>query len=269
MFSLLACALFFLVISSRAGADTSAVVDARGGGTPELSVSDCLSAATEESALLCVGPIAGVDDARTALDVALRRGLFTAAEKVIDAAVAGGWDVTTTLAQRSSAIRKSLSELGERLSATAMSVDIPPSFEYAQSPKFIFISVKWALGRAPSTLGCKPSPPDYSTRNLSFRAVCAEKRKTFVLQLALWGNISAESSSWREASVGRATLTIAKEVEGVWPRLLADQKIKTQLWWFVSLWGAHSAHGTPRALYLTPAPLLIAQGDGRKLRRRE
>ncbi len=239
-----AVSLLLVFAVSRAGADALSAVDARDGSTfISPSVADCLSVATEESAaLLCVGPLAGVDDARAALDVALRRGFFSAAEKVIDAAVVVGWDVTTTLAQRSSAIRKSLSELGERLSATAMSVDIPPSFEYAQNPSFIFVSVKWALGRAPSTLGCKPSPPEFSARNVSFRAVCAEKRKTFVLHLALWGNVSEAASSWKEASVGRATLTIAKETEGVWPRLLADQKVKTQLWWFVNAAYAQHAH---------------------------
>jgi hypothetical protein len=209
------------------------------GASSAPSLVSCLSDASEDAdASLCAigsAALASADDARAALDVALKRGFWGAAGSVIDSAIAGAWDVSTTLNQRSSAIRKSLGELSERLSATHTSTDIPPSFEYAQSPKFVFISVKWALGRAPSTLGCVPSAPAYSGRNVSFRAVCAEKRKTFALKLYLWGNVTAESSSWSEASVGRATLTIAKTQEGPWPRLLADSTIKTQLWWCVAL----------------------------------
>jgi hypothetical protein len=123
---------------------------------------------------------------------------------------AAGWDVSTALHQKAGAIRARLAELVERLDGAATSVDIPPYVEWAQSPAAVFISVKWELGKAPATLGCAPSPPAVNGSAVVFRAVCALKRKTFAFAATLFAPLDAERCTFADASVGRATLTLAK-----------------------------------------------------------
>ena len=245
----LACAL---LASNAIGERIALTVDASASGVAPAPGLDCIAAASGAAeASRCAA--ASADDARAALDKALSRGFFDAAGDIIDTAAARGWDVSTTLHQKAGAIRARLAELVERLDGAATSVDIPPYVEWAQSPAAVFISVKWALGKAPATLGCAPSPPAVNGSAVVFRAVCALKRKTFAFAATLFAPLDAERCTFADASVGRATLTLAKAAEAVWPRLLNDSKTKTSTWWALAE-DYEDATAAFRAKTPTPAP---------------
>ena len=239
-------ALFaLLVILSVWGSKAeSSKAEIDGSSTPERdgtsSYLACVSLGDESAVTSCLASRAPTDaeEARGALEKCLLSGWWDAAATCVDSAHAGGFDVSTKLHQVSSMIRTRLAALAERLAATKASAGIPPAFEWAQSADSLFFNVKWTHKLdAPATLGCEAGEPEFGASSVRFRAECPEKRKAFLLSLALYANISAEGSSWSPSSVGRALLTLRKAQEGPWPRLLAStKKLPNQhIWWAMAV----------------------------------
>ena len=69
----------------------------------------------------------------------------------------------------------------------------------------------------------------------SLKLGATKDRKSFVLQLDLWGEIDPDQSTWALASVGRVIFTIRKKGDkSAWPKLLADgaKKPSNMHMWF-------------------------------------
>ena len=166
----------------------------------------------------------------------MSRGHFSAAARLLEVAKeAAELDLSTTFFQSASSIRGRLQTLSDSLLGHAQASGIPPAYEWAQSPSSIFLNVKFAHKLdTPATLGCEVAEaPSFTNRSVRVFAECKEKRKAFLLSLALLREIEPAGSSFSMASVGRASITLRKAANGTWPRLLAG-KVKPgnqHKWW--------------------------------------
>ena len=212
-------------------------------------LSSCLSSATlEADAQACFSSsdvVVGLEkeEGSRLLESLLLRGYFDAAEILLNTARSTGLDLSTTLHQASSAIRTKLQILAENLQNAASvlksksegKTGIAPAAEWAQSPDSIFLNVKFSHKLdAPATLGCElDSAPSFTSQGLKLFAECKEKRKAFLLDLALFREISPESCSFSITSVGRASITLKKTFNSSWPRLLIGKAKpgNIHVWW--------------------------------------
>jgi len=96
-------------------------------------------------------------------------------------------------------------------SARPPSQIIVPALQWAQSPDSVFLNVKFSHKMdAPATLDVVVDQVEFTNRTLRLRA--SKERKAFELDLALFGAIDPERSTWTLGSVGRITVTLAKQL---------------------------------------------------------
>lgn len=118
--------------------------------------------------------------------------------------------------------------------------EISPAFQWAESDGQIFLNVKFAhKWDTPATLGVTEETSSFSVaaKKVTLVAVSETKHKRFTLDLPLYGEVdlAPESSQFSLASVGRATITLTKEVPGTrWGQLLSSDATKPKnmhVWW--------------------------------------
>jgi len=236
-----------LVLGVR-GDDT---VDTPNGGGALACVR--LADAAAIPACLATAPLAARGDGAAALEEALLLGRFPAASHLLAMSRHEGLDLSTTLHQVSTQIRKALQNLADEQEKESKDEPVIAAFEWAQSVTTLYLNVKFSHKMdAPVTLGCEASAPVFSARAgtparndtgldyVEFSAACKAKRKRFVLRLPLSHAVLPEASTWLAASVGRATLTLRKAEDGPWARLLRDGATKqSRTWWTMQGRGCH------------------------------
>ena len=193
------------------------------------SILSCAAAAADDAAAATCATIESAADldkesGSRLVEQLMARGHFATAARLLEVAKeAAELDLSTTFFQSASSIRGRLQTLSDSLLGHAQASGIPPAYEWAQSPSSIFLNVKFAHKLdTPATLGCEVGEaPSFTNRSVRVFAECKEKRKAFLLSLALLRDIEPAGSSFSMASVGRASITLRKAVNGTWPRLLA------------------------------------------------
>lgn len=118
----------------------------------------------------------------------------------------------------------SMSELKSAIEVALPTSSIVPAFQWCQSPRQIFLNVKFAHKLdAPATLNVEIDNVEITSSRMHITASARKgSSKSFSLDLPLWAPIVIANSTYNLASVGRMTVTLLKEVgESKWPRLLA------------------------------------------------
>ena len=184
------------------------------------------------------------EESGAALEEAMSLGWWKASASIISYAAERGQDVVAAYTRKASSIKASLSSLAALLriapesspaapppSAPPMTAgNVPPAFEWAQSPYALFLNVKFSHKLdTPATLGCETEDISYERQRLVYKARC--KSKNFVLDLGLASPIDPTNCSVALASVGRAMITLAKETPGPWPRLTEAALKHGHVWW--------------------------------------
>ena len=232
------CALLAHIVATSAGI----LLECAQNANSDKEASTCF--AEHQSSLTDRGDIIST------VDELMSSGFFDATEALVELANKNGIsqaDLSTIVFQSSTKLQRRLQGLQDRVSKHSHSAGIPPAFEWAQSPDSVFLNVKFAHKLdTPATLGCEADPPVFAEGGVTLRAECKDKRKTFLLSILTYKPLAVENCSWSMSSVGRASLTLRKSVNGTWPRLLANDSRKppnmhVSTAWGRGRWGARHA----------------------------
>ena len=171
--------------------------------------------------------------------LALERGWFEAAKRILGMMRERGDPVASMAAVRSSAtkIREQATEVINlmRTGANAEETVVNTAFQWAQRPEYVYLNVKFSsrIDGPVTCLNVDNERVEFGNNTVYFEGTGRQKPKLFRLNLTLYGAIEAERSSWTFASVGRISLTLAKAVNETWPRLLETKaKPKNMHAWY-------------------------------------
>jgi len=131
------------------------------------------------------------------------------------------------------AVREALKDYSGSSAADADASRLVPAWQWAQSGRDVFVSVKFAHKLdAPATLISERDVESVDFGNTSVKLRASKGGKRYGLELALLRAIEPGNSTWQSASVGRATLTMRKAANyrEWWPRLLLS-KARSNVWW--------------------------------------
>ena len=199
--------------------------------------SSVFEAASAQPAAMELLAAPGIEPGEEDVLLALERGWFDAAKRVLSLMRERGAPVAAMASVRASAtkIRDQATEVINlmRTGANAEETVVSTAFQWAQRPEFIYLNVKFS-SRIDGPVTClnvdneriefgNEAAGNGTAGTLLFEGTGRQKPKLFRLNLTLHGAILPESSSWSFASVGRMSITIAKAANETWPRLLQSK----------------------------------------------
>lgn len=163
-------------------------------------------------------------DLHRAMEGAMRSGFWECAEEIGRAGAKSGVELRSILDMEGRIVQKHIQDLKAVIESSLPTQIINPAYQWAQSASEIFLNVKFSHKLdAPATLNVEMKNVSVTAEKLYLEAVTS--RKTFILDLELWGLVDSSDAAWSMASVGRMTVTLKKEGgDKKWPRLLAASK---------------------------------------------
>ena len=210
-----------------------------------MVASSVLEAATAQPVAMELLQEPGIEPAEADVLLALERGWFDAAKRVMRER---GAPVAAMSSVRAKAviIRDQATEVINlmRTGANAEETVVVTAFQWAQRPDFLYLNVKFSsridgpvtclnVDNEKITFGNEPNG-NGTVGTLLFKGTGRQKPKLFHLNLTFFGAIVPEESSWSFASVGCMSITIAKATpHETWPRLLQSKaKPKNMHAWY-------------------------------------
>jgi len=115
---------------------------------------------------------------------------------------------------------------------------ISPAYQWAQNSTACFLEVKYAAKwGAPAATGAKIDAVDFTNSDDEnghsiLRVKATTPEQVFELDLALYGALDLEKSSWNTGSVGRVNVVLFKATAGHWSKLSAGKAPPNAKFWF-------------------------------------
>lgn len=163
----------------------------------------------------------------------IRKGFWECAREILLKAQESGLDIRNTLDLEGRWVMKEIAALKSLIGLNKPMSVITPAFQWAQSPKEIFINVKFAHKiDAPATLNVEASNVTLLNNMLYLEA--SDKKKKFILEMEFLRGIQVNESSWNMGSVGRMVFTLKKaDSPSKWTRLLFSRVKLPNMhhWW--------------------------------------
>eukprot|EP00927_Polykrikos_kofoidii_P023738 TRINITY_DN21764_c0_g1_i1.p1 TRINITY_DN21764_c0_g1~~TRINITY_DN21764_c0_g1_i1.p1 ORF type:complete len:541 (+),score=91.52 TRINITY_DN21764_c0_g1_i1:74-1696(+) len=141
-----------------------------------------------------------------------------------------GIDLSFSVRQAVRALKLEVDELVRMLNPKyGLAQQVSPAFQWAQNETCILLTVKYTVRwNAPGALEVTDAFVNMTGNFFQFSGLGkhSNNKYKYLLSLDLFDNIDPAASTWSAASVGKVSVTLRKRWPRMWPRLLANKKVK-------------------------------------------
>jgi len=176
-----------------------------------------------------------VDSAVDCIEPAIEKGWYQLGVALAEIAVDKEEQLPTGLREKLRTSKRNLDKLVQILDSHGKVSLVSPAFQWAQSPSFVFLDVKFSHRLdSPGCLELKDMQVSISDKKLEFSGLCSRsnQRIKINLNMDLYSDIDPEESNYSVTSVGRINFNLKKKELAAWPKPMKGKKFSNMhTWW--------------------------------------